>query len=34
MTKDKETVIQDEDVRASRSSDTRAKDERPKCLLL
>ena len=30
MTKDKETVIQNEDVRASRSSDTRAKDERPK----
>ena len=30
MTKNKETIVQDEDVRASRSSETRAKDERPK----
>ena len=30
MTKEKENIIDDKDVRASRSSDTRAKDDRPK----
>jgi hypothetical protein len=30
MTKEKENIIDDKDVRASRSSDTRVKDDRPK----